>query len=455
MHEILDDTIRSWKKQRPDLDLDAMGTTLRLNLLMNAALRSAEALFTPHGITVGEFDVLAALHRRGTGTTLTPTALARVAMISPAGMTNRLDRLEAAGLIVRRPDPDDRRGSLVELTAEGHATADRAVEDLVAAENELFREVNATERQRLDRTLEKLIDRLDRAANSDEPARRHPPRPRVEDEDMKLSVMLYYSGDVMAAADEALQLEGAGLDCVWVAEAYSFDAVSMMGYLAGRSERLEIGSAIMNIYSRTPTLLAMTAAGLDVVSGGRINLGLGASGPQVIEGFHGIPYEKPLNRTKEIIDVCRQVWRREVIDHHGATIDIPLPEGRGSGLAKPLKLINTPVREAIPIWIASLKSKSVETTAELADGWIPSFYIPELADRVWGDALRAGKAKRDPKLEPLMTIAGGPVMFTDDPDMPTRINDLGRGYGCTVRGRHGCPGQELLQRDHVCLRLGG
>jgi DNA-binding MarR family transcriptional regulator len=171
MHEILDDTMASWKRERPDLELDAMGTTLRLNLLMNAALRSADGLFTLHGITVGEFDVLAALRRGGTGTALTPTTLARVAMISPAGMTNRLDRLESAGLIVRRPDPDDRRGSLVELTPEGHTTADRAIEDLVAAENELFRDLSATERQRLDRTLDKLIDRLGRAPNRVEPAR--------------------------------------------------------------------------------------------------------------------------------------------------------------------------------------------------------------------------------------------------------------------------------------------
>ena len=165
MRDILEDTIASWKRERPDLDLDAMGSTLRLNLLMNTALRSAEALFTPHGITVGEFDVLAALRRGGTGTALTPTTLARVAMISPAGMTGRLDRLEAARLILRRPDPGDRRGSLVELTAEGHATADRAIEDLVDAENKLFRELDATERQHLDRALDKLIDRLDRAPN--------------------------------------------------------------------------------------------------------------------------------------------------------------------------------------------------------------------------------------------------------------------------------------------------
>ena len=162
MREILDDTMASWRRERPDLDLDAMGTTLRINQLMNTALRSAEALFEPHGITVGEFDVLAALRCGGAGTVLTPTALARVAMISPAGMTNRLNRLEAAGLIVRRPDPEDRRGSHVALTPNGHAIADRALEDLVTAENELFGELSASEHQRLDRILDKLIQRFDR-----------------------------------------------------------------------------------------------------------------------------------------------------------------------------------------------------------------------------------------------------------------------------------------------------
>ena len=170
MHEILNEAIESWKEERPDLALDAMGTMLRLNMLMNVALRSADALFAPHGIAVGEFDVLAALRRGGTGTSLTPTTLARVAMISPAGMTSRLDRLEAAGLIVRRPDPGDRRGSLVELTAEGHAIADRAFEDLVAAENALFRALSAAERRGLDRTLDKLIERFDRTPSRNETA---------------------------------------------------------------------------------------------------------------------------------------------------------------------------------------------------------------------------------------------------------------------------------------------
>jgi DNA-binding MarR family transcriptional regulator len=168
MRKILDDTMSSWRRERPDLQLDAMGTTLRINQLMNAALRGVESVFTPHGVTVGEFDVLAALRRGGHGAVLSPTTLARVAMISPAGMTNRLDRLEAGGLIVRRPDPDDRRGSLVQLTPNGFAIADRAVEDLVATENEIFRELSATERQRLDRLLDKLIDRLDRVPNGGE-----------------------------------------------------------------------------------------------------------------------------------------------------------------------------------------------------------------------------------------------------------------------------------------------
>ena len=196
---------------------------------------------------------------------------------------------------------------------------------------------------------------------------------------MKLSVMLNYAGDVKAMADEVSALEKAGVDCVWVAEAYSFDAISMMGYLAASTERVEIGSAIVNVYSRTATLLAMTFAGLDSVSGGRINCGLGASGPQVIEGFHGVPYDKPMQRIKETIEVCRATWRREVIDYHGKTIDIPLPEGEGTGLAKPLKLINHPVRESIPIWWASLKGLSVAATAEVADGWIPIFYSPASA----------------------------------------------------------------------------
>jgi F420-dependent oxidoreductase-like protein len=260
---------------------------------------------------------------------------------------------------------------------------------------------------------------------------------------VKLSTMLNYSGDVLAAADELTALEKAGLDCVWVPEAYSFDAVSMMGYLAARTDRVEIGSAIVNVYSRTATLLAMTFAGLDAVSRGRANCGLGASGPQVIEGFHGVAYEQPMRRIRETIEVCRATWRREVIDYHGRTIDIPLPAGEGTGLGKPLKLINHPVRSSIPIWWASLKGRSVESTAELADGWIPVQFVPERADLVWGDALQLGSAKRSPQLAPLQILAGGPVRITDDADVATRVLDAGRPQVALYVGGMGARGKNF------------
>jgi F420-dependent oxidoreductase-like protein len=260
---------------------------------------------------------------------------------------------------------------------------------------------------------------------------------------MKLSVALGYAGDPKTTADEVGALEKAGLDCVWVPEAYSFDAVSMMGYLARSTERVEIGSAIVNVYSRTPTLLAMTFAGLDYVSGGRIHCGLGASGPQVIEGFHGVAYEQPMQRIKETMEVCRAVWRREVIDYHGKTIDIPLPKGEGTGLGKPLKLINHPVRSSIPLWWASLKGKSVRATAELADGWIPVFFIPERASLVWGDALELGFKSRRPELGPLQILAGGAVKITEDQAVVDKVLDAGRPQAALYVGGMGARGKNF------------
>ena len=260
---------------------------------------------------------------------------------------------------------------------------------------------------------------------------------------MKLSVMLNYAGDIKGTADEVSALEKAGLDCVWVAEAYSFDAISMMGYLAAKTERVEIGSAIVNVYSRTATLMAMTFAGLDYVSNGRINCGLGASGPQVVEGFHGVAYEKPMLRIKEYMEVCRATWRREVINFQGTTVKIPLPTGEGTGLGKPLKLINHPQRAEIPLWWASLKGKSVEATAEVANGWIPIFYLPEKADMVWGDALALGLKKRAPELGKLQILAGGSVMITEDADRITKVLDAGRPASALYVGGMGARGKNF------------
>jgi F420-dependent oxidoreductase-like protein len=160
----------------------------------------------------------------------------------------------------------------------------------------------------------------------------------------------------------------------------------------------------------------MTAAGLDFVSGGRFTLGLGASGPQVIEGWHGVPYDAPLQRTREVVEICRQVWRRERLVHEGPKYTVPLPAEQGTGLGKPLKLINTPVRDRIPVMLAALGPKNVELAAEIAEAWEPIFFMPEKADSVWGDSLAAGKAKRDPALGDLQIVVGVSVAIGDDVD---------------------------------------
>ncbi len=226
---------------------------------------------------------------------------------------------------------------------------------------------------------------------------------------MKISTLLSYAGGFKEAVEEVRALEKAGLDVVWVPEAYSFDAPSAMGYLAARTERVTIASGILPVFSRTPSLLAMTAAGVDYLSDGRAMLGIGASGPQVIEGFHGVPYTAPVGRIREVIEICRMVWRRERVQYAGKHYEIPLPQDRGTGLGKPLKLINHPVRDEIPIAVASLGPASVAMTAEIADAWLPAFYMAEGADAIWGDALRRGYAKRDPGRGRLEIYAGGGV----------------------------------------------
>ena len=257
---------------------------------------------------------------------------------------------------------------------------------------------------------------------------------------MLLSTQLQYSDDPVRSAEQVIAMEAAGLDVVWVAEAYSFDAVSLMGYLAARTERVQIGSGILPIYTRTPTLTAMTAAGLDALSGGRAILGLGASGPQVIEGFHGVPYDKPIARTREIIEICRKVWRRERVTNEGL-YPIPLPEGQGTGLGKPLKLINHPRRADIPIWVAALGDKNVEMTAELADGWLPHVLVPENIRTVFGPALDAGFAKRSPELGRLQITGGGILALEEEMFEPAR--QLARGMYALYIGGMGARGRNF------------
>jgi F420-dependent oxidoreductase-like protein len=233
---------------------------------------------------------------------------------------------------------------------------------------------------------------------------------------MRIGIALDYSGGFHEAVGRIVELEKAGIDIAVVAEAYSFDAVSQLGYLAAKTNSVELASGVFPIYIRTPSLLAMTAAGLDFVSDGRFRLGIGTSGPQVMEGFHGVEFDAPIGRTREVVEICRQVWRRERVQYDGKHYQIPLPADRGTGLGKALQLINHPVRERIPITIAALGPKNVELTTEIAEGWQPVFYLPEKAASVWGAALAAGAAKRDPALGPLDVMVHAALAIGDDVD---------------------------------------
>lgn len=269
---------------------------------------------------------------------------------------------------------------------------------------------------------------------------------------MKISTMLSYSGGFKQAANQVVEMEKAGLDLVWVAEAYGFDSPSLMGYLSALTQTVEIGAAILPIYTRTPTLIAMTSAGIDALSDGRFHLGLGASGPQVIEGFHGVPYTNPLGRTREIVEICRDVWKREApLVHQGKNFTLPLPPDKGTGLGKPLKIIAHPLRSEIPIWIASLGEKNVALTAEIADGWIPILFIPERAHDVWGAPLEAGKAKRDANLGEMMITAGGLLAIGDGEDV-VALRELQRSMVALYVGGMGAKGKNFY--NELAIRYG-
>ncbi|MET7337816.1 LLM class F420-dependent oxidoreductase [Nonomuraea sp. NPDC005650] len=253
---------------------------------------------------------------------------------------------------------------------------------------------------------------------------------------MRIGMPIEYSGGFTETVERLVEYERAGVDVVFVPEAYTFDSVSQLGYLAAKTDRVRIASSILNIYSRTPALLAMTAAGLDYVSGGRFELGIGASGPQVVEGFHGVRFDGALGRTREIVEICRAVWRREPLTHDGRHYHVPLgPEHGGSGLGKPLKLINRPMRDRVPMTLAALGEKSVALAAELFEGWQPIFYLPEAAQAAFGPALAEGAARRDDGLGPLDIIAQTYVAISED----AAESDAAR----------------QVVRDHVALYAGG
>jgi F420-dependent oxidoreductase-like protein len=193
---------------------------------------------------------------------------------------------------------------------------------------------------------------------------------------MKLAVYVGYWGFGMDS-DDQLQVvregERLGYDSVWAAEAYGSDAATVLAWLAAGTERIKLGSAIFQMPARSPAMTAMTAATIDQLSGGRMLLGIGSSGPQVAEGWHGQRFARQLQRTREYVEVVRSALARERVEYHGETIELPLPDGPG----KPLKLMISPVQQRIPIYLAAIGPKNTSLAGEIADGWIPTFFSPE------------------------------------------------------------------------------
>jgi F420-dependent oxidoreductase-like protein len=210
--------------------------------------------------------------------------------------------------------------------------------------------------------------------------------------------------ELIALAREAERL---GFDSAWAAEAWGTDAVTVLAWLGATTSRIALGSAVMQIAARSPAATAMTAATLDLMSGGRFRLGLGVSGPQVVEGWHGEPWARPLVRTREYLEIVRAALRRERLEYDGERYRIPYRGPGATGLGKPLKLMLRPVRTDLPIYLAALRPRAVELAVEVADGWLPFFFIPDRARDVFGAVL--GRARDGFDLAPT-----APVVLTDD-----------------------------------------
>jgi len=228
---------------------------------------------------------------------------------------------------------------------------------------------------------------------------------------MRLGVNLGYWGagndtDNLALAREADRL---GYAVAWAAEAYGSDAATVLAWVAAQTERIDVGSAVFQIPGRTPANCAMTAATLDTLSGGRFRLGLGVSGPQVSEGWHGVRFDKPLARTREYVAIVRKALRRERLTFDGQFFTLPLPDGPG----KALTLTVHPVREHIPIYLAAIGPKNLELAGEIADGWLAIFFSPEHAGDHLG-AIAAGRAKAGKTMDGFDVVPTVPVVFGDD-----------------------------------------
>ncbi|MFI9007711.1 LLM class F420-dependent oxidoreductase [Actinosynnema sp. NPDC053489] len=228
---------------------------------------------------------------------------------------------------------------------------------------------------------------------------------------MRLGLNLGYwgAGNDAANLELAREADRLGYSVVWAAEAYGSDAPTVLAWVAAQTERVDVGSAILQIPARTPAMTAMTAATLDSLSGGRFRLGLGVSGPQVSEGWHGVRFDKPLGRTREYVDIVRAALRRDRLRYDGEHYTLPLPDGPG----KALTLTVHPVREHIPVYLAAVGPKNVELAGEIADGWLALFLSPDHSGDVLA-SLRAGREKAGKTLDGFDVAATVPMVVGDD-----------------------------------------
>lgn len=238
--------------------------------------------------------------------------------------------------------------------------------------------------------------------------------------------------------------ESLGFDVVWAAEAYGSDSPTLLAWLAAQTIRIDVGSAVMQIPGRTPAMTAMTAAGLDLLSGGRFRLGLGVSGPQVSEGWHGVRFDRPLARTREYVDIVRLALSRRTVSYDGQHYRLPLPGGPG----KALKLTVIPPRERIPLYLAAVGPKNLQLAGEIADGWLAVFYAPEFAGEQLG-RLRAGRAAAGSDLAGFDVVPTVPVVVGPD---PVACADPVRGYAALYVGGMGSRDQNFYHA--LAVRMG-
>lgn len=241
---------------------------------------------------------------------------------------------------------------------------------------------------------------------------------------MRLALSLDYRRPPRRQLDRFAVLEDAGLDMVWVPEAWGYDAPSLLGYLAARTRRLTLASGILPVFSRTPALIAQTAAGLAEISGGRFELGLGTSGAQVVEGFHGVPFRHAGARLADTVAVCRALWGGETSRFSGGAVRTPPADG--TGLGRPLRLLAPGGVGRIPIHLAVMRPGMVEMAAQVADGWYPLFFTPAGADDVWGAARARGGVRRDPALGPLEITVERACGIGEGPEIDT-AREIARG----------------------------